>query len=184
MKILPLTADHWPAVQAIYAQGIATGSATFATDVPPLAEWDARHLPHSRLVAVAEDGTVLGWAALTPVSGRCVYAGVAEVSVYVDQAARGQGVGRQLLAALVAASEQHGIWTLQAGIFDDNHGSLRLHASAGFRTVGYRERIGRLHGVWRNTLLLERRSTVVGVEAERPSATISRSATDSGLATA
>jgi len=167
MQLLPLTADHWPAVRAIYTQGIATGNAIFATNIPAWEEWDASHLPHSRLVAVADDGTVLGWAALTPVSGRCVYAGVAEVSVYVDPAAQGQGLGRQLLTALVAESEQHGIWTLQAGIFDDNHGSLRLHAGAGFRTVGYRERIGQLHGVWRNTVLIERRSPVVGVEAGR-----------------
>lgn len=162
MEFGALTAEHWPAVRAIYEQGIATGKATFETQAPSWAAWDAGHLPHSRLVASQPNGTVLGWAALSPVSGRCVYAGVAEVSVYVDQAARGQGVGRQLLDALVTSSEQHGIWILQAGIFDDNHTSLSIHAEAGFRTVGYRERIGQLRGQWRNTVLLERRSRTVG----------------------
>lgn len=166
MQLQPLTAAHWPQVREIYEQGIATGNATFQTQAPEWEEWDRAHVAHSRLVAVdagyGRSGQVLGWAALTPVSGRCVYAGVAEVSVYVAGAARGRGVGRQLLAALVAASEAHGLWTLQAGIFDDNHPSLSIHAGAGFRTVGYRERIGQLHGVWRTTVLLERRSAAVG----------------------
>lgn len=162
LPILPLLPAHWPAVRAIYEEGIATGTATFETTAPGWDAWNQAHLPHCRLVATAANGAVRGWAALTPVSGRCVYAGVAEVSVYVAAAARGQGLGRQLLAALVAASEQHGIWTLQAGIFEANDASLRLHAAAGFRTVGRRERIGQLHGEWRNTVLLERRSAVVG----------------------
>ena len=168
MQTQPLTAAHWPAVQAIYAEGLATGNATFATAAPAWAEWHPGHLAHSRLVAVdadGNDGPVLGWAALSPVSGRCVYGGVAEVSVYVAAAAQGRGVGRQLLAALVAESEAHGIWTLQAGIFPENTASLRLHAGAGFREVGRRERIGQLHGVWRDTVLLERRSAVVGAPA-------------------
>lgn len=169
MTIHPMTAAHWPQVRAIYEQGIATGHATFQTAAPAWEEWDAGHLPHSRLVAVAaDDDTVLGWAALSPVSGRCVYAGVAEVSVYVATEAQGSGLGRQLLNALAADSEHHGIWTLQAGIFDDNPASLRLHAAAGFRTVGFRERIGQLRGVWRNTVLLERRSALVGTPQPEP----------------
>ena len=168
-----MTAAHWPEVRAIYAEGIATGQATFATEPPSWGAWDAGHLPTCRLVAgaAATPGTSLGWAALSPVSGRCVYAGVAEVSVYVAAAARGQGVGRALLAALIAASEQHGLWTLQAGIFFENPASVRLHEALGFRVVGRRERIGQLHGVWRDTLLLERRSAVVGIAAPTTAAT-------------
>ena len=161
MKIQLMTAAHWPEVRAIYEAGMATGNATFETQAPEWAVWTAAHLPHSRLVALDDHGQMLGWAALSPVSGRCVYGGVAEVSVYISAAARGQGVGRQLLDALVTESEQNGIWTLQAGIFSDNAASLTLHAAGGFRTVGYRERIGQLHGVWRDTVLLERRSNVV-----------------------
>ena len=165
MKTLPMTAAHWPAVRTIYAEGLATGHATFATEVPTWEDWDASHLPTCRLVAVAETApeTVLGWAALTPISGRCVYAGVGEVSVYVADAARRQGVGQALLAVLVTESEQQGLWTLQAGIFPENEASVHLHEANGFRQVGRRERIGQLGGQWRDTLLLERRSAVVGV---------------------
>ena len=162
MHLLPLTADHWPAVRAIYAEGMATGAATFTTEPPTWEAWDNGHLAACRLVAIDAAGTVLGWAALSPVSGRCVYAGVAEVSVYVAAAARGHGVGQALMQALVTASEQNGLWTLQAGIFPENAASLRLHAAVGFRQVGRRERIGQLRGVWHDTLLLERRSAVVG----------------------
>ncbi|GAA4356374.1 GNAT family N-acetyltransferase [Hymenobacter saemangeumensis] len=164
MSIQALTPAHWPQVCAIYEQGIATSNATFTTSAPTWEAWDASHLAHSRLVATdeAQSGHVLGWAALSPVSGRCVYGGVAEVSVYLAAAARGRGLGQQLLAALVADSEANGIWTLQAGIFPENTASLRIHAAAGFREVGRRERIAQLHGVWRDTLLLERRSQVVG----------------------
>ena len=162
MTLLPLTAAHWPAVRAIYAEGMATGTATFATEPPAWEAWNGGHLAACRLVAADEAGTVLGWAALSPVSGRCVYAGVAEVSVYVAAAARGRGVGRALMQALVAESEQNGLWTLQAGIFPENPASLRLHEAVGFRLVGRRARIGQLRGVWRDTLLLERRSTTVG----------------------
>ena len=162
MLIEPLTAGHWLPVKTIYEQGIATGHATFQTEAPTWDEWDRGHLAHSRLVAVADDGAVRGWAALSAVSGRCVYGGVAEVSVYVASAAMGRGVGRRLLAALVAESEANGIWTLQAGIFPENEASLRLHAGQGFREVGRRERIGQQRGVWRSTVLLERRSAVVG----------------------
>ena len=149
-------------MRGIYEQGLATGQATFTTEAPDWADWDSSHLPHSRLVAVADAGPVLGWAALSPVSSRSVYRGVAEVSVYVAAGARGQGVGRRLLAGLVAESEAQGIWTLQASIFPENLASVRLHEAAGFRLVGRRERISQLRGVWRDTLLLERRSPAVG----------------------
>lgn len=164
MIIEAMTAAHWPAVRSIYAEGIATGNATFATELPTWQDWDSSHLPTCRLVALAADAPdqVLGWAALTPVSGRCVYAGVAEVSVYVAAEARGLGVGKALLTALVAESEQQGLWTLQAGIFPENTASIRLHEAAGFRLVGRRERIGQLQGQWRDTVLLERRSATVG----------------------
>ena len=172
MTLHPLTAAHWPQVRAIYEQGIATGNATFQTQAPSWDEWDPGHLPHSRWVALdasyGGSGQVLGWAALSPVSGRCVYGGVAEVSVYVAGAARGRGVGRQLLAALVSTAEQHGIWTLQASIFPENTTSISIHAGAGFREVGRRERIGQLHGVWRDTVLLERRSAIVGTGTGAP----------------
>ncbi|KAA9339163.1 N-acetyltransferase family protein [Hymenobacter busanensis] len=164
MTILPLSEAHWPAVRAIYEAGIRTGNATLETQAPEWAGWHAAHLPHSRLVAADARGQLLGWAALSPVSGRCVYGGVAEVSVYIAPEAQGQGVGLALLQALVQASEQHGIWTLQAGILQENTASLALHAKAGFRTIGYRERIGQLHGQWRTVMLLERRSAVVGTE--------------------
>lgn len=163
MKLHPLTAAHWPAVRAIYEEGIATGNATFETQAPEWDAWDRAHLPHSRLVAVDEAGMVLGWAALSPVSSRCVYGGVAELSIYIAAEARGQGVGRQLLQALITDSEAHGIWTLQAGTFEENSASIGLHTQAGFRVVGHRERIGQHHGVWRNTVQLELRSPTVGV---------------------
>jgi phosphinothricin acetyltransferase len=148
-------------VRVIYLEGIATGNATFETSAPEWETWDAAHLPHGRLVARA-DGEIAGWAALSPISSRCVYAGVAEVSVYVAATARGSGTGRALIAALIEASEAAGIWTLQAGVFPENTASLALFEKSGFRLVGRRERIGRLDGRWRDTLLLERRSVVAG----------------------
>ncbi|RSK24946.1 GNAT family N-acetyltransferase [Hymenobacter metallilatus] len=163
MTLQSFAPAHWPAAKAIYEAGIATGNATFATAAPSWEEWDRGHLPHSRLVALDDDGQMLGWAALSPVSSRCVYGGVGEVSVYVADSARGRGVGRQLLAALVRESEQHDMWTLQAGIFPENEASLRLHEAAGFRLVGRRERIGKMGDQWRDTLLLERRSPEVGL---------------------
>lgn len=163
MTIQPLAEAHWPAVKAIYEAGIATGNATFETQAPAWEAWDTAHLDHSRLVAVDEAGTVRGWAALSPVSSRCVYGGVAEISVYIAAEARGQGVGRQLLQALIAESEAHGIWTLQAGTFAENQASIGLHTRAGFRVIGHRERIGQHHGVWRNTVQMERRSPTVGL---------------------
>ncbi len=154
--------QDWAAVRVIYQEGVDTRRATFETNVPAWETWDANHLPACRLVA-RDDGEIVGWAALTPVSGRCVYAGVAEVSVYVAAAARGRGAGKALLRALVEASEQAGIWTLQAGIFRENSASIRLHEACGFRLVGFRERIGQLNGDWKDTALLERRSHKVGV---------------------
>ncbi len=158
MKILPMMADHWPEVRSIYEAGIATGNATFQTEAPAWEAWDAGHLRTCRLVAVADSGAIAGWAALSPVSARPVYAGVCEVSVYVAPDMRGRGVGRRLLAALVEASEADGRWTLQAGIFPENGASVALHLRCGFRVVGRRERLGCLHGQWRDVLLLERRS--------------------------
>jgi L-amino acid N-acyltransferase YncA len=157
-----MTAADWPTVRTIYEQGVATGHATFQTVAPAWDAWDAAHLPSCRLVARL-DGRVIGWAALSPVSSRAVYAGVAEVSVYVAADARGRGVGRALLQALVTTSEDDGRWTLQAGIFPENVASVHLHEQCGFRVVGRRERIGALAGVWRDVLLLERRSALVGV---------------------
>ena len=160
MIIRPLTAEDWPAVEEIYLAGIATGNATFETEAPTWERWHATHHEFVRLIAT--DGTTtLGWAALSPVSTRKVYAGVAEVSVYVAQQARGQGLGQRLLEALIAGSEQNGIWTLQASIFPENVASLKLHDRCGFRKVGRRERIAKRVGVWRDTILLERRSAVV-----------------------
>jgi phosphinothricin acetyltransferase len=154
--------SDWPAVREIYRDGIATGDATFQTEVPDWPEWDAGHLRHSRLVERAE-GAIGGWAALSPVSRRECYAGVAEVSVYVAEAQRGRGLGTRLLAALIEESEAHGIWTLQAAIFPENRASIGLHERLGFRQVGVRQRIGQRDGRWRDTVLLERRSKVVGV---------------------
>ena len=156
----PMTAGHWPAVRAIYEQGIATGDATFETAAPSWAAWDAGHLAGHRLVAVV-GGRVAGWAALSPVSERCAYAGVAEASVYVAASQTGRGVGRALLDRLVEGSEAAGIWTVQAGIFPENTASLALHRRCGFRTVGVRERLGKLDGRWRDVVLLERRSPLV-----------------------
>ena len=159
----------WEQVRAIYLEGIATGHATFETSAPTWEHWNASHLRDSRFVARSGDvmkagGVIKGWAALSPVSSRCVYAGVAEVSVYVGERYRGEGIGKALLGALIASSEAVGIWTLQAGVFPENVGSVRLHERCGFREVGRRERIGQMNDVWRDTLLLERRSKVVGID--------------------
>lgn len=161
VQIRPLTPEDWEIVRAIYLAGIATGDATFETAAPAWDEWNHAHLPVPRLVAVI-GGAIVGWAALSRVSARAVYAGVAEVSVYVAPAHNGQGIGRALLETLVRESEQNGIWTLQASVFPENSASISLHKSCGFREVGRRERIGKLSGVWRDTVLLERRSRLVG----------------------
>jgi L-amino acid N-acyltransferase YncA len=155
-----LRADDWPEVARIFEEGIRTGDATFETEVPSWEAWDAAHLPAHRFVAV-RDERVVGWIALVQVSPRACYAGVAEVSAYVAEEARSQGVGAELLAALVESSERAGIWTLQTGVFPENEASLGLLRRFGFRVLGTQERIGRLHGVWRDVVLLERRSEVV-----------------------
>ena len=157
VSVRSLTDGEAEAVLAIYDEGIATGNATFETVVPPWPDWDATHLAEHRFVACT-DNQVVGWTALSPVSDRCVYSGVAENSVYVAAQARGCGVGRLLLETLVRGSEEAGIWTLQTGIFPENAASIRVHQSCGFRVVGHRERLGRLEGRWRDTLFLERRS--------------------------
>jgi L-amino acid N-acyltransferase YncA len=160
-RLRAMTPEDWPRVRAIYEEGIATGDATFETRSPSWDAWNSAHLPHPRLIATVQD-EVLGWAALSPISTRSVYAGVAEVSVYVAAACRGQGIGIRLLAELIRQSEVHGIWTLQAGIFPENGASLRLHAACGFSVVGTRERLGEMHGRWRDVVLLERRSRIAG----------------------
>jgi L-amino acid N-acyltransferase YncA len=162
-NIEEMRAEDWPGVRAVYAEGIATGQATFETEAPLWEQWDAAHLSFARLVARPASGRIMGFAALCPVSARKVYAGVAEVSVYVGEEFRGRGVGSALLAELVRESEAGGVWTLQASIFAENAPSLALHRRRGFREVGRRERIARLDGQWRDTVLLERRSKVVGV---------------------
>jgi L-amino acid N-acyltransferase YncA len=160
VTIRDLRPDDWPAVRTIYEQGIRSGHATFETETPAWERWDAAH-PDLRLVAEL-DGTVAGWAALSPASARHCYRGVGEVSVYVAEEARGAGLGRTLLEELVERSEQAGYWTLTAGVFPENEASVRLHHACGFREVGVRERLGELRGVWRDVILLERRSRLVG----------------------
>jgi phosphinothricin acetyltransferase len=158
----PLVRSDWESVRAIYREGMATGNATFETEVPEWDQWDAKHLSTCRLVAVI-DTRVVGWSALSPVTSRCVYRGVAEVSTYVAREAWGRGVGRALLRRLVEESEAAGIWTLEAGVFPENEASIALHEGRGFRRVGVQERIGQMNGVWRDVLLLERRSGRVGI---------------------
>ena len=163
VNIDAMAGEDWPDVRAIYAEGISTGDATFEKTPPDWDGWDAGHLRACRLVA-RSDSQVLGWAALSPVSGRCVYAGVAEVSVYVAERGRNQKIGFQLLAALVEASEREGIWTLQAGIFPENVASIQVHKRCGFSVVGVRQRLGSMEGRWRDVVLMERRSQVVGID--------------------
>jgi L-amino acid N-acyltransferase YncA len=160
-KLRELLPSDWPEVAAIYEEGILGGNATFETSVPSWETWDAGRLAGHRLVATLGDD-VVGWAALSPYSERACYQGVAEVSVYVASRAQGLGFGRQLLAALIASSDAGGIWTLQAGVFPENEASIALHTALGFRVVGVRERLGCLHGVWRDVVLLERRAAEAG----------------------
>jgi phosphinothricin acetyltransferase len=157
-----MSAADWPTVRAIYEEGIATGNATFEQSAPGWDTWDAAHLPGCRMVAHSGE-ELLAWAALSPVSCRCVYAGVAEVSIYVAARARGRGIGLALLSALVEASERADIWTLQAGIFPENAASIELFRKAGFRALGRRERLGQMEGRWRDVVLMERRSQIAGV---------------------
>lgn len=162
-QIRAMTQGDWEAVRAIYLAGIATGQATFETKAPTWTIWDNSHLYAPRLVAISQE-IPAGWAALGPVSKRAAYAGVAEVSVYVAEQMRGKGVGGLLLNALVKGSEENGIWTLQASIFPENSASISLHHSCGFREIGRRERVAQMNGVWRDTLLFERRSKIAGVD--------------------
>lgn len=162
LAVGPFTVDSWDAVRRIYLEGIATGNATFETTAPSWEVWDRGHLPHGRLAA-HDQGQIVGWAALSAVSARKAYAGVAEVSLYVAAASRGRGVGKALIDALIDSAERAGLWTLQGSVFPENSASRALLRSRGFREVGLRERIGQLHGVWRDTILMERRSATVGV---------------------
>jgi len=161
-QINKMTDDDWPAVRSIYREGLSTEQASFESDIPEWKDWDANHLPHSRLVTRSQ-GAVIAWTAISRVSNRRVYSGVAEVSIYVGITSQGQGVGSALLSALITASEENGIWTLQAGIFPENTASLNLHKKCNFKQVGRRERIGKmgygkLMGVWRDVILMEHRS--------------------------
>jgi L-amino acid N-acyltransferase YncA len=155
-----LRPGDWPEVAAIFEDGIRAGNATFETEVPAWEAWDASHLPGHRLVAI-DEGRVVGWAALSPVSERCCYSGVAEDSVYIASGQQGRGIGGALLRQLIAGAERAGIWTIQAGVFPENTASVQLHVRCGFRVVGVRERLGKQHGAWRDVVLLERRSKEV-----------------------
>ncbi len=169
MRVRPMTQSDGDRVVEIYGLAIKSGHATFQDDPGTWESWDQGHLTECRLVACDDDGMVIGWAGLSGVSNRCVYRGVAEISVYVDPNYQGQGVGRSLLAALISSSEEHGIWSLEAGIFPENKASLALHHALGFETVGLKKRIGRMAygpmaGQWRDVMLLQRRSSMVGVD--------------------
>ena len=163
IEIVPMVKNDWPRIADIYLQGMQTGHATFEQNVPEWQVWDRSHLKVPRLVCRLA-GSVMGWAALSPVSERCVYGGVAEVSVYVDSRSAGQGIGSALLNALINESETQGIWTLQAGIFPENKASIHIHLKCGFREVGLRQNLGQLNGTWRDVLLYERRSSTVGLK--------------------
>jgi L-amino acid N-acyltransferase YncA len=159
----PMTSDDWMSVAEIYRQGIETGNATFQREIPTWDEWHNGHITSCRIVAIIQN-EIVGWAALTAVSRRCVYAGVAEVSVYVSNKYRGQKIGTKLLDKLIFESENEKFWTLQAGIFPENIASLKIHEELGFRKIGNREKIGKMNGIWRDTLLLERRSKIIGID--------------------
>lgn len=162
MNVIDISEKTFPEVAKIYGEGLATGMATFETTIPSWEKWDSGHLSFGRIIAV-EDINYMGWAALSPVSSRCVYGGVAEVSVYVSEAAREKGVGEFLLKNLIEISEVNNIWTLQSGIFRDNTASHKLHMKCGFREIGFKEKVGQLKGVWKDNVLLERRSKIVGI---------------------
>ncbi len=163
-RIRPYKSTDWPAVERITQEGIDTGVATFEIKPKSQEKWEEESIPGTQLVAAEEDGVVHGWALLWPVSDRCAYTGVSEVSVYVSKNAQGRGIGKLLLNAVIKKSEEIGIWTIQAGIFEDNPSSIALHLSCGFRLIGVRERIGKLRGIWKNSQQYERRSSVVGIE--------------------
>jgi phosphinothricin acetyltransferase len=158
----PMTPMDWESVAEIYRQGIETGNATFQTEVPSWDNWNSGHLKLCRIIAVCQD-EIVGWAALLPVSGRSVYAGVAEVSVYVSTHHTGRKIGTNLLEKLISESEKAGFWTLQSSVFAENKASIKIHENLGFRHIGYREKIAKLNGLWRDTILLERRSKVTGI---------------------
>lgn len=163
INIRPMKVEDWDSVSRIYEEGIATGFATFETNVPSYATWDSAHLKICRIIAVKED-EIVGWAALSQVSGRCVYGGVVEVSVYISATSRGLGVGKLLMEQLILESEAEGVWTLQSGIFPENEASIQLHKKVGFRYIGKREKIGKTkEGIWKDNLVFERRSKVVGI---------------------
>ena len=162
MTFTAVTNTNYPQVAAIYAEGIETGIATFETTIPDWEKWDASHLALGR-IAIIEDNVLKGWAALSPVSSRCVYGGVAEVSVYVAENARGKGYGKILLQELIKISEENALWTLQSGIMKANEASIQMHIKCGFREIGYREKIGQLNGVWLDNVILERRSKLIGI---------------------
>ncbi len=165
IEIRPMAPEDWESVRAIYLEGLATGDATFETEAPRWENWDVGHPSAPRLVGFSQPGgRIIGWAALAPVSSRAVYRGVAEISVYVADDFSGRGTGKALMKQLIVESEENGVWTLQASVFPENIPSLALHKLCGFRVVGTRHRIGSLHGIWRDTVLLERRSERVGNE--------------------
>lgn len=163
MKLVPITEEHFSAIAEIYQQGIDTGFATFETSVPSWEIWNESKLPHSRFLAM-ENNVTLGWIALSKISSRCVYEGVAELSVYVSVNHRKKGVGKFLFEKLIKDSEDDGIWTLQSGMFTENEATIALHQSLGFRIIGYREKIRKLNGVWKDNLIMEKRSKIVGID--------------------
>ncbi|MBO0342387.1 GNAT family N-acetyltransferase [Flagellimonas profundi] len=163
MVIRNMKTSDWEEVSRIYLEGIATGFATFETQSPTYEHWDNAHSRKCRLIAET-DGEIMGWAALSPVSSRCVYGGVGEVSIYISDKSRGKGVGKLLMQHLIDESERAGFWTLQSGIFPENTASIKLHEKMGFRYIGKRERVGKIHGVWKDNLLFEKRSCNVGVD--------------------
>ena len=158
-----MTPQDWEQVSQIYKEGISTGIATFELNVPSYESWDQAHLEKCRLIAEEEE-SILGWAALSPVSSRCVYGGVGEVSVYIASKSRGKGVGKLLMERLIEESEEAGLWTIQSGIFPENQASVKLHEKVGFRYIGKRERVGKIHGVWKDNLLFEKRSKKIGID--------------------
>lgn len=162
MEIIPTDKNHFPDIAEIYRQGLETGNATFETNVPTWEDWDKGKLKHSRLVAII-DNTVVGWAALSAVSDRCVYGGVAELSIYISNNHKGKGIGKTLMQKLIEESERNGIWTLQSRMFPENKATVALHQSSGFRMIGYREKIGKLRDTWRDTMMMERRSKTTGI---------------------
>lgn len=163
MQVREMKASDWEDVSQIYAQGIATGFATFEQTISSYESWNQAHVEKCRLIA-EENGEILGWAALSPVSSRCVYGGIGEVSVYIRAESRGKGVGKLLLKQLISESEKAGFWTIQSGIFPENEASIHLHKKIGFRFIGKRERVGKIQGIWKDNLLFEKRSETIGVD--------------------